>query len=94
MNAQFRWEFGKSIWWVVLGGIPVSLLFYFSTRFSYEYFGSYWAIRPLGFGIATIVFGTMTGIVLHEIPGIKIWVSLILALGIILLMSSNAIDKM
>ena len=79
MNAQFRWEWAREWWWIILGGVPVSLLFYYGTRYSYEYFGEYWAIRPLGFGIATITFGIMTAWFLHEIPSQRIIVSLILA---------------
>ena len=30
MNAQFKWEWAKSIWWIVMGGIPISFLFYYS----------------------------------------------------------------
>ena len=51
MNAQFKWEWAKSIWWIVMGGIPISFLFYYSTKLSYDYFGNYWAIRPLAIGL-------------------------------------------
>jgi hypothetical protein len=45
----------------------------------YEYFGEYWAVRPVGFGMATIVFFVMTGLILNEMPNQRIVVSLILA---------------
>jgi hypothetical protein len=79
MNAQFRWDWAKSHWWILLAGIPISYLFFFSTRMFYEYFGEYWAVRPIGFGIATLTFGLMTSLVLHEVPSQRIIVSLILA---------------
>ena len=79
MNAQFRWEWAKTIWWVVLGGIPISFLFFYSTRMFYQYYGDYWSVRPIGFGIATLTFTTLTAIVLHEVPSQRIVVSLILA---------------
>lgn len=79
MNAQFRWDWAKSQWFILLGGIPVSYLFYYSTRMFYQYFGEYWAVRPVGFGMATIVFAGMTGWILHEMPSQRIIVSLILA---------------
>ena len=79
MNAQFKWDWAKSIWWIVLGGIPVSFLFFHGTRLSYEYFGEYWAIRPIGFGIATITFAILTALMLGELPNQRIIVSLILA---------------
>ena len=83
MNAQFRWEWAKSHWWILLGGIPISYLFYYSTRIFYEYYGSYWAVRPIGFGIATLTFGMLTILVLNEPPNQRIIVSFVLA-GIIL----------
>ena len=94
MNAQFKWDWAKETWWIILGGVPISFLFYYSTRMSYEHFGQYWAIRPLGFGMATITFGILTAIFLKEIPSLKIWISLLLALAIIILNTSNTLEKM
>ena len=79
MNAQFKWEWAKSFWWVLLGGIPISFLFFYGTRFSYEHFQQYWAVRPIGFGIATITFAIMTALVLGEVPTPRIIISLVLA---------------
>ena len=79
MNAQFKWDWAKEQWWVILGGIPISYLFFYSTRMFYDYFGEYWAVRPIGFGIATITFSIMTALLLHEWPSQRIIVSLILA---------------
>ena len=93
MNAQFRWEWAKSQWWIVLIGVPISYLFYYSTRMFYEYFGQYWTVRPIGFGVATLTFGILTAVFLKELPSFKIWLSLILAVVIILLNISNTIDK-
>ena len=93
MNAQFKWDWAKETWWIILGGVPISFLFYYSTRISYEHFGQYWAIRPLGFGMATITFGLLTAIFLNEAPSLKIWISLLLALAIVILNTSNALDK-
>ena len=93
MNAQFKWDWAKETWWIILGGVPISFLFYYSTRLSYEHFGHYWAIRPLGFGMATITFGILTAIFLKELPSLKIWISLLLALAIIILNTSNTLDK-
>jgi len=93
MNAQFKWDWAKETWWIILGGVPISFLFYYSTRISYEHFGQYWAIRPLGFGMATITFGILTALFLKEVPSLKIWISLLLALAIVILNTSNALDK-
>ena len=94
MNAQFKWDWAKETWWIILGGVPISFLFYYSTRLSYEHFGQFWAIRPLGFGMATITFGLLTAIFLKEMPSLKIWISLLLALAIVILNTSNTLDKM
>ena len=83
MNAQFKWEFAKEQCWILLGGVPISYLFFYSTKMFYEHYGSYWAVRPIGFGIATLTFGFLTMIVLNELPSQRIIISLILA-GIIL----------
>ena len=79
MNTQFRWEWAKSLPWVILGGIPISFLFFYSTRLYYEYYGDYWSVRPIGFGIATLTFAALTAMVLHELPSQRIIISLILA---------------
>ena len=79
MNAQFKWDWAKSQWWILCGGIPISYLFFYSTKMFYDYFGSYWSVRPIGFGIATIVFGLMTSFILGEMPSQRIIVSLMLA---------------
>ena len=76
MNAQFRWDWAKSQWWILLGGIPISYLFFYSTRMFYEHFGQYWTVRPIGFGVATLTFGLLTAIFLKELPSFKIWISL------------------
>jgi hypothetical protein len=75
------------------GWYSISFLFYYSTKLSYEHFGNYWAIRPLAFGLGTITFGILTALFLKELPSFKIWISLLLALAIILLNISNTIDK-
>ena len=77
MNAQFKWEFAKEQWWILLGGVPISYLFFYSTKMFYEHYGSYWAVRPIGFGIATLTFGFLTMIVLNELPSQRIIISLI-----------------
>ena len=29
MNAQFKWEWGKSQWWILIAGIPISYMFFY-----------------------------------------------------------------
>ena len=82
LNSQLVWDWAKttkSIWFMCLMGVPISYLFFYSTRMFYNYFGDYWSVRPIGFGIATLTFGMMTALILHEVPSQRIIVSLILA---------------
>ena len=93
MQGQFKYEWAKSIWWVILGGIPISFCFYYSTRWFYEYFGNYWYVRPVGFGMATITFGILTWTLLNELPDTRTIISLFLSAIIIILQLSHLIIK-
>lgn len=89
MNGQFKFDFMKSQWWISFMAIPIAYLFYYSTRFSYEYFGYVWNIRMIGFGLGTFIFGLMSYYFVGEVPTYKTAICLILALVIILLQLSN-----
>ena len=93
MQGQFKWEWARNIWWVIFGGIPISFLFYYSTRFFYEYFQNYWYVRPIGFGMATFVFGIMTWLILHEVPDTRTMISIALAVVIIGIQLSHLVIK-
>ena len=93
MQGQFKYEWAKSIWWVALGGVPISFCFYYGTRWFYEYFGNYWYVRPIGFGMATIVFTFLTWLILNELPDTRTIISLILSIVIILIQLSHVIIK-
>ena len=67
MQGQFKYEWAKSWWWVIFGGIPISLCFFYGTKWYYEYFQNYWYVRPIGFGMATIVFGILTYLILNNV---------------------------
>ena len=91
MQGQFKYEWAKSWWWIILGGVPISFCFYFSTRWFYEYFGKYWYVRPVGFGLATLTFGILTWLILNETPDLRTWICLLLSVIIIILQLSNLI---
>ena len=93
MQGQFKYEWAKSIWWIVLGGIPISFAFYYGTRWYYEYFQNYWYVRPMGFGMATLVFTFLTWLVLNELPDTRTIISMVLAVIIILIQLSHIIIK-
>ena len=50
----------KSPWFVFGTGAPIGIMFWIATRLSYEYFGFFWNIRLMGFGLGTIIFGILT----------------------------------
>ena len=93
MQGQFKYEWAKSFWWIALGGVPISFCFYYGTRWYYEFFGNYWYVRPIGFGMATLIFGILTWIVLNELPDTRTIISLILSVIIIILQLSHLIIK-
>ena len=89
MQGQFKYEWMRQ-WWVIgLTGIPVSYMFFYSTRWYYEYFNNYWYVRPIGFSIATITFGALAWLVLDEIPDTKTIISLFLSVIIVILQLSK-----
>ena len=93
MQGQFKYEWAKGIWWVIIGGIPISICFFYGTRWYYEYFNNYWYVRPIGFGMATIVFTILTYLILHEVPDTRTIISLLLSIIIIILQLSHLIIK-
>ena len=93
MQGQFKYEWAKSFWWILLGGIPISFTFYYGTRWYYEYFGNYWYVRPIGFGMGTLVFGLLTWLMLNEVPDTRTIISLILSVIIIIIQLSHVIVK-
>ena len=93
MQGQFKYEWARSIWWGVLGGIPISLCFYYGTRWYYEYFNNYWYVRPIGFGMATLIFGIMTWLILDELPDTRTIICLILSVIIIIIQLSHLFIK-
>ena len=93
MQGQFKYEWAKSIWWIVLGGIPISFAFYYGTRWYYEYFQNYWYVRPIGFGMATLVFTIMTWLMLHEVPDTRTIITMFLSVIIIVIQLSHLFVK-
>ena len=93
MQGQFKYDWARSIWWVILGGIPISVAFYYGTRWYYEYFQSYWYVRPIGFGMATFVFTIMTWLMLHEVPDTRTIITMFLSVIIIMIQLSHLFIK-
>ena len=85
----YEHKFLKSVWWVYFTSLFIAPLFFWSTRWSYEYFGAFWNMRLAGFGIGTIVFGVMAWMFIGEIPTLKTFICLLLAAAIILIQVTN-----
>ena len=93
MQGQFKYEWAKSLWWIVLGGIPISFCFFYGTKWYYDYFQNYWYVRPIGFGMATLTMDILTWLVLNEVPDTRTIISLVLSVVIIAIQLSHLIIK-
>ena len=88
LNSQLVWEWAKgykSMWLMALLGIPISVLFCLCTKIGYEAFGSLWPVRILGFAMSMLTFPVMTWIYLGEVITLKTFITIILAIIIMLL---------
>ena len=81
--------FLKSKLWIYASSIIIDPLFFYSTKWSYEHFGAFWNMRLAGFVIGTIVFGTMAWLFIGEIPTLKTFISILLAMAIMLIQVTN-----
>jgi len=96
LNGQFYWK--DSAFWnngalMSIVGIPVGYMFFLATKYSYMHFGFVWNMRMIGFGVGTIVFGIMAAMLLKEVPTLKTFICILLAIAIILIQVTNVIDK-
>ena len=88
LNSQLVWEWAKgtkAMWFSALLGIPISLLFWHTTKFGYEGFNELWPIRLLGFATGMISFPIITWFMLSEGVTLKTGISILLAIVIMLL---------
>ena len=87
LNGQFVWKwFDKNPFLLSLAGIPISYGFILATRYGYNGFGEIlWAQRLLGFALGIISFAFCTYWFLGEGVTSKTFVSLVLAMGLVLI---------
>ena len=88
LNSQLVWDWAKgtkSMWIMSLLGIPISLLFWYATKWGYIGFGNLWAVRFLGFATSMMTFPIMTYFYLGEPMTLKVVVTIVLAIIIMLL---------
>jgi len=67
-NSQFAWEWWKDKPLLTAGiwALPVSLAFWWGSKWSYAGLGTAWSSRLLGFGLSYISFPILTWIFLGE----------------------------
>ena len=95
LNAHFKWTespFWNNAYYMSIFGIPVGYAFFIATKLCYEHFGFTWNMRMIGFGVGTLVFGIMSWIMLEEIPTLKTFICIILAIAIILIQVTNLVE--
>ena len=88
LNSQLVWIWAKgykSMWLMSLMGIPISLIFWFCTKWGYIGFGNLWSVRFLGFATSMMTFPIMTYFYLGEAITIKTFITIVLAVIIMLL---------
>ena len=88
LNSQLVWDWAKgakSMWIMSLLGVPISILFWYATKWGYIGFGNLWSVRFLGFAASMMTFPIMTYWYLGEPMTIKIILTLGLATIIMLL---------
>ena len=88
VNSQLVWEWAKgtkSMWFMSLMGVPISMLFWYITKFGYEGFGALWPVRFMGFATSMMTFPIMTWLYLGEVMTLKTFLTLGLAAIIMLL---------
>ena len=88
LNSQLVWDWAKgtkSMWIMSLMGIPISLLFWYATKWGYIGFGILWAVRFLGFATSMITFPIMTYFYLGETITLKTLITILLAIIIMIL---------
>ena len=88
LNSQLVWDWAKtskSMWFMSIMGIPISILFWHTTKYGYEGFGELWPIRLLGFATGMISFPIITWFMMGEGVTLKTGISILLAIIIMLL---------
>tara|TARA_B100000902_G_scaffold330564_1_gene327584 strand:- start:5 stop:349 length:345 start_codon:yes stop_codon:yes gene_type:complete len=88
LNSQLVWKWAegyKSMMWMSLLGIPISMLMWYCTKWGYIGFGSLWSVRFVGFATSMLVFPIMTYFYLGEPMTLKVILTIILAIIIMLL---------
>ena len=67
-NSQFAWDWWKDkpLLTTLIWAYPVSLAFWWGSKWSYEGLGTAWSSRLLGFGLSYVSFPILTWLLLGE----------------------------
>lgn len=86
LQGQLAWKFPKENPYVMmLLGLPISLIFIYTTKVFNEIFDDSWPGRLIGFGIGVVIFTLMSWVVFREVVTVKTLACLFLASLIIAL---------
>jgi len=88
LNSQLVWDWAKttkSMWVMSILGVPISMMFWYATKFGYDGFNSLWKVRLLAFSVSMLVFPIMTWLYLGEAITLKTLVTILLAIIIMIL---------
>ena len=88
LNSQLVWEWAKgykSMLLMSLLGVPISILFWYATKWGYIGFGNLWAVRFMGFATSMLTFPIMTYFYLGEPMSLKTLLTLVLAIIIMII---------
>ena len=88
LNSQLVWKWAegyKSMLWMSLLGIPISILMWLCTKWGYVGFGNLWAVRFMGFATSMLVFPIMTYFYLGEPMTLKVLITIGLAIIIMII---------
>ena len=88
LNSQLVWEWAKSYKSMLLMsllGVPISILFWYATKWGYIGFGNLWAVRFMGFATSMLTFPIMTYFYLGEPMSLKTLLTLGLAIIIMII---------
>ena len=88
LNSQLVWDWAKSsksMFFMSLMGVPISILFWYCTKLGYQGFGNLWSVRFMGFATSMMTFPLMTYFYLGEAITLKTSITILLAIIIMIL---------
>ena len=88
LNSQLVWDWAKtskSMWFMSIMGIPISMAFWYCTKIGYQGFGALWPVRFMGFATSMLTFPIMTYFYLGEAISLKTAITILLAIVIMIL---------